>query len=316
MTKNDKLIPFGKYKGQPIEVLQADRQYTDWLTQQQWFREKYPTMVNIIVNSFNEPDETPEHNRLQIRFLDPETRVKLAWLVFQEMKAEEEILDTIVRLTADYVDSEGERAKAIQDRREQTERYISRVAEWEAENKREYPFKDAHTYSTPLPKRAEWVFTPSNACPISTTEPQFEVDAVDCRYKYTVTTGVSLNVWGRNFPVHGCGGIAIEAKPLLGDDYPAVLRKMLTTRSRADYSLTHVLVFNTFQSAAIDLKTLKKFFINQRIHAVSMAEIEALSMPYETCTDFTKHILSRASQKISADELKPLKQAIDVGSTP
>lgn len=75
------IIPFGKYKGQPIEVLQGDPQYVDWLKQQDWFRERYPSIVNIVINNFGEPEETPEHNRLQIRFLDEEFRLKLAWMI-------------------------------------------------------------------------------------------------------------------------------------------------------------------------------------------------------------------------------------------
>jgi hypothetical protein len=30
------LVPFGKYKGQPVEVLMADADYRDWLMPQPW----------------------------------------------------------------------------------------------------------------------------------------------------------------------------------------------------------------------------------------------------------------------------------------
>jgi hypothetical protein len=75
MSEDDKgqnnIIPIGKYKGQPVEVLQGDPAYTDWLTAQSWFRERYAGLFQIIVNNFQEPAETPEHNRLQARFLEP-----------------------------------------------------------------------------------------------------------------------------------------------------------------------------------------------------------------------------------------------------
>jgi hypothetical protein len=35
------LIPFGKYKGQPLEAIQSDKQYIDWLLAWGWFKEKY-----------------------------------------------------------------------------------------------------------------------------------------------------------------------------------------------------------------------------------------------------------------------------------
>src|SRR5712691_7022893 len=64
-------VPIGKYKGQPIAVLTQDRDYCDWMLQQDWFRQKFPELHTLIINNFGEPTETPEHNRLQLRFLEP-----------------------------------------------------------------------------------------------------------------------------------------------------------------------------------------------------------------------------------------------------
>jgi hypothetical protein len=64
------IVPFGKYKGQPVEVMQQDQQYIDWLTNQDWFRNRYPTINQVIINNFQEPSETPEHNKLQAKFTD------------------------------------------------------------------------------------------------------------------------------------------------------------------------------------------------------------------------------------------------------
>jgi hypothetical protein len=42
MTDTDsKIVPFGKYKSQPIEVLAQDRPYLEWLFTQEWFRHRY-----------------------------------------------------------------------------------------------------------------------------------------------------------------------------------------------------------------------------------------------------------------------------------
>jgi hypothetical protein len=64
------IVPFGKYRGRPIEVLQADSQYTEWLIEQPWFRDKYVAIYNVV--SQNEASDTPEHNSLQVLFLDDE----------------------------------------------------------------------------------------------------------------------------------------------------------------------------------------------------------------------------------------------------
>lgn len=74
---SSQIIPFGKYKGQPVEVLVNDRKYTDWLMAQEWFRNDRPELYNIIVNNFGEPSDTPEHNRMQADFMKKEVRRKI-----------------------------------------------------------------------------------------------------------------------------------------------------------------------------------------------------------------------------------------------
>ena len=64
------VVPFGKYKGQPVEAMAADRGYVDWLLAQSWFKDKHQNIYTLIINNFAEPSETPEHNALQALFLD------------------------------------------------------------------------------------------------------------------------------------------------------------------------------------------------------------------------------------------------------
>lgn len=71
-NKNRNIVPFGKYKGQPVDVLAADQAYCEWLRCQPWFAEKFRDVYNIVINYGNEPQDTPEHNALQARFLDDE----------------------------------------------------------------------------------------------------------------------------------------------------------------------------------------------------------------------------------------------------
>lgn len=72
------IVPFGKYKGRPVVDLISDRSYTDWLAAQPWFREKYGTVYNLIVNTGTEPQDTPEHNALQAQFLDHDEALRIA----------------------------------------------------------------------------------------------------------------------------------------------------------------------------------------------------------------------------------------------
>ena len=83
---NTQLVPFGKYKGQPVSVMQNDTQYCEWLSTQDWFRDRYANVYNqVIVNNFTEPTETPEHNRLQMLFLDNEFVKRLERFVFPDI---------------------------------------------------------------------------------------------------------------------------------------------------------------------------------------------------------------------------------------
>lgn len=63
------LIPFGKYKGQPVEQLQNDQEYANWLIQQPWFAARFGKIHTLIVNNFKEAVESPDHNAMQARFL-------------------------------------------------------------------------------------------------------------------------------------------------------------------------------------------------------------------------------------------------------
>src|SRR4051812_40769508 len=61
MMKNE-VVPFGEYRGQPGGAMASERQYVDWLMQQTWVCERHKGLYTVIINNFQEPSETPEHN--------------------------------------------------------------------------------------------------------------------------------------------------------------------------------------------------------------------------------------------------------------
>jgi uncharacterized protein (DUF3820 family) len=66
-----KIIPFGKYKGRLVEEgLADDPAYLQWLAGQDWFRAKFNILHQVIINRGAEPEETPDHNAMQVKFLD------------------------------------------------------------------------------------------------------------------------------------------------------------------------------------------------------------------------------------------------------
>jgi len=80
------LIPFGKYKGKTLEEVRSDVQYFDWLQNQGWFKERYGNLYQVVINNFNEPTETPEHNKIQAMFLDDEFCNRFFLCVFDKTK--------------------------------------------------------------------------------------------------------------------------------------------------------------------------------------------------------------------------------------
>ena len=78
-TQSLPIVPFGKYKGQPITTLMNDTKYLEWCKQQEWFQ-RFPIVYNICVNqtiTTNQTSKTPEHNKLQNLFLENENVEKI-----------------------------------------------------------------------------------------------------------------------------------------------------------------------------------------------------------------------------------------------
>ena len=74
------LVPFGKYRGQPVEVAVADDGYREWTLAQPWVKTEYPVFYQILLTGGPPPEDTPEHNQMQARFLDEEVCWALARL--------------------------------------------------------------------------------------------------------------------------------------------------------------------------------------------------------------------------------------------
>lgn len=78
MLDEKSVVPFGKYKDQPVDLLLADNDYRDWLLMQPWFRDRYVNLYQTIVNYGAQPSETPEHNEMQVAFLDDDHCLSVA----------------------------------------------------------------------------------------------------------------------------------------------------------------------------------------------------------------------------------------------
>ena len=64
-----KMVPMGKYKGQPVEVMAEDKPYVEWISSQAWFRDKFASLHQMLSQS-QVSNDTPEHNAMQAKFID------------------------------------------------------------------------------------------------------------------------------------------------------------------------------------------------------------------------------------------------------
>lgn len=189
---SNSVIPFGKHKGQEvIEVLEKDPQYLDWLRMQPGIAEKYPALFQVIINHGADPSETPEHNALQARLLEPEIRKSLALLYAPKNWAE-----------SDY-------------------------------------------------------------------GLEFEVNGADALLTFYG------GVWHETYAKSTAWDvrILIECKPLLGEDYPAVLRQIKAFKDRQSTHKT-LLIYSCADVRSVPLEAVRAIFKASAIEVISIDEIE------------------------------------------
>ena len=87
------IIPFGKHKDKTVEeVMALDPQYLRFLEQQEWMREKFPAILAAAAALGGEKHEsTPEHNALQIKFLNRDFRLRFLGLLVEGFIHETEV---------------------------------------------------------------------------------------------------------------------------------------------------------------------------------------------------------------------------------
>lgn len=259
------LVPFGKYKGQPAEVLLTDAGYRDWLLAQPWFREKFVTLYQTVINYGGEPKDSPEHNEMQAAFLDDELCFKLTRLLypnhpFDRNAANKPKPDTkgmreaiaLCRRFTDYLTPEYEDAQIVGRSFE--------YKGWDVVYKVDPASLTMVTASLPL---CTCLPCDHNSCPeyatcqggnhryscrhnscLSRATPRREwLTASNRQHKSFDTSAhctesclwsregaaewlLRSDRWERRFQPHMPGRVLVECKPDLGDDFPTVLRQV------------------------------------------------------------------------------------------
>jgi hypothetical protein len=260
------IIPFGKYAGQEIDqIRQRDPAYLQWLTQQPWFAEKFAPIYQVVINNFAPPSEdTPAHNAMQVRFLDFEYRSAF-WDVVSPIKQRDKewLVNAFLRNTEHWRKA----PRPFGRRRGDLDKWmIQRLADHREEVQASW---NVWRY-----QRLRLAFlTEING-------PEFE-GVTDVLFGAELLCGYGVIFEKREYRhviASHAYRLAIEIKPCMGDDYPAVLRQMKRQKAAADGPYdggpTHwFLLVDEFGSSAVTFDQVKQIFAQDDIMIVRASEI-------------------------------------------
>jgi hypothetical protein len=306
MNTNTEIVPFGKYKDQPLELMLADEDYLSWVKGQpglmRSLESRHPAIFNIIVTGGPETEDTPDHNALQLRFFD--TAFQLAFLEVATGKSIEAYKEGLIKK------AQQEQEKSFL---EAAEKYSSQL-KWcskrivECQNKIEGRNKESDYYDLINQKPGyrnleywnkeldgykkqleDWQQAQKIAEEQRNRPPR--VGALKCDVEVECGFDVKLSInlpclwlaWSttdrRGYEL--CGGIPksldspcgeywlfkIELKPQLGDNFPSVLRQM--ERNEAE-----ILVVDSFTASNCSLDQLRAFFATKKMKVITLSEVE------------------------------------------
>lgn len=230
---NERIVPFGKYKGQPVEAMAQDRAYCEWLQGQNWFRERYATLNTLIINNFSEATETPDHNALQVLFLEDTFCQRFATVLNPKWRAE-----CLQALANDAHGIIATLHKELEKSRQTVDEYDG-ATDWRM-SRRNDAIKEIAQIEALMGKFKSFAWKLS-------FWRQFENGGVDVEITGAIRAeimGVAVNRWPASWSlsIHAdkdrshelyarVVSARIELKPEVGDDYPAVLRQMRANKS-------------------------------------------------------------------------------------
>jgi uncharacterized protein (DUF3820 family) len=224
----ESVVPFGKYRGRPVDEMLADNGYMEWLGAQPWFRERFGHLLEA--HDRSEAEATPIHNRLQALFLDPAYQAAFAQIVAGDrisaaIEKENDHREKVLARIRDLIEKE----KAAASKGPLPPHlsfgpatdHQARIAEGEA----------ALTAFGDLPP-------PAAITTVAFEAPQDVVLSISLPSADASSSGSyglrldGIRVSTYHDPQSPLAVLRIEIKPVIGDDYPVVLRQMMRNGSK------------------------------------------------------------------------------------
>lgn len=261
------IIPFGKHRGSTVaELLAKDPAYAEWLAAQGWLAQRFAELHAAILARGAGADDSPEHNRIQVRFLDPLFRAAVISLTqnVQEARIRDwnerarDLKESLRKLPA-VIDSKEESLKYNQKMLANPigsagvppgyrQRQISEIEQ-------ELPSLRTQLADT------QTKFATFPHLPLLSSV-AFEQHGVDARILWAFLETLPDVRSGHN-PLT----FNIEIKPSLGDDYPTVMRQI----QRLQCS---ILLIETY-SGTVPLPVLQQMFAANSTQLLTLQDVEA-----------------------------------------
>jgi len=304
------LVPFGKYKGQPITDLLNDAKYVEWCKQQELFK-NYQNVYNIIVNqtimTSNQNSKTPEHNKLQNLFLEKDTQIKLLDVLsvtYINVNSTENFKSLIMDKTfIDYFDS-STLTRIIVNEYSGIREQLNNKSGWvvpkltrSLENSK-IVFEDVYNWDFILYYHDKQYIQFETKCDANNIICEL-LDNIIKKHQFNTfdTQTTKTGKYSGKIPmIKGAAIVCCELKPMLGDDYPCVLRKMktqiqltekhkfpgkFTYMDTYEYQKIYTLIIGKFESTSTSKEQLITIFKQSNIKIIFIDELLQSQIPNE-----------------------------------
>lgn len=321
-TQTLPLVPFGKYKGQPITTLMNDTKYLEWCKQQEWFQ-KYSIVYNICVNqtitTTNQNSKTPEHNKLQNLFLNEPIQLKLLDILLVKIGTQFKQNFELLILDEEFIKYFDSCTVTHDCGESNTSLTLNNGSGWFVP-KFHRSLKDSKII---FEDKYNWDFI------LYYNDCQFINFNTKCDDDTKITTNLLYNIFKKYKFYKSCGEylrpltisinkkekesnygvwmnvdsinirVCCELKPTLSDDYPCVLRKMKTQieltencKTFADLTKVYILLIGNFTSTQTSKEELIKIFKQSNIKVIFTDKI------FDTSTSVTNKYVNTNTEQV------------------
>ena len=304
-----RVIPLGKYKGQSFDVLSTDSAYALWMLSSMYAKLElqHPALLAFLVGRYGLPERTPVHNALQNKFLDEAFCVQFALASAPHLReAAKQLATSTLSLEAAWRQHIRTNLMAClhlsewQSNKSALESGTTLLEATRSTLQKDWPkFQLYGATGSPTPSE-------STCSTLQMSGLVFEEKGADV--SFSVAMGYELVAKQTEASAgHGRagtimlsqfsarGGFRIEVKPVVGDDYPAVLRRMKTAQNSA-------LLIGEYNGVGASWGDLVKVFALSNISVVRLADVELVDVPQRAYALSTLPLTDGRAQSVLAHE--------------